>query len=198
MLPDCFRVKNELRQKLDIALRKMVNGYLGIVAEAPRSIIHEGRRTAIVRDSGVLDETQMFQASVGFEIRLDEVPNMTAEILQGRMEKAAREMAKQMSEHFFKSISDSVEKIGNTVDGKGQGFTPELLFEVFKKIWIEFDPQGNPRMPTLTINPGQAPQVQRVFQSIDNDPELSARFAKLMDKKREEWRAREATRKLVG
>ena len=198
MLPDCFQVKNELRQKLDIAFRQMVNGYLGIVAEAPRSIIHEGRRTAIVRDSGAVDETQLLQASAGFEIRPDEVPNMTAAILQGRMEKAAQEMAKQMSEHFFKSISDSVEKIGNTVDGKGQGFTPELIFAVLEKIWIDFDPQGNPRMPTLTINPAQGPQVQRAFQSIDSNPELSARFAQLMDQKREEWRAREATRKLVG
>jgi hypothetical protein len=176
----------------------MVDGYLGIVADVSRSIIHEGRRTAIVRNSGAVEETPLFQASAGFEIRPDEVPTISLQLLRDRMDQAARDMAKQRSEGFFKTIEDAVENIGNTVNGKGQAFTPELVFEMLEKMWIDFDAQGQPRLPTVTINPAQEPQVRRAFESIQTDPNLARRFTELIDKKREEWRAREASRKLVG
>jgi hypothetical protein len=198
MLPDQFLLKAEVRSRLNVLFRQMVNGYLGVVAEAPRSVIHEGRRTVIVRESGEVDETKLFQASAAFEIKASEVSAMSLQELHSRLDVAARGMAKQISQGFFQNVSEAVDKVGNAVDGKGRGFTPELILEVLERIWIEFDEHGRPQMPTMVIHPDQATQVQQAFKQLDNDPDLSDRFARLMDKKREEWRAREASRKLVG
>ena len=41
-------------------------------------------------------------------------------------------------------------------------------------------------------------KLDAIFKEIDSSPELSKKFQELMDKKKEDWRAREADRKLVG
>ena len=198
MLPDCPRLKREVSQRLTSLFRQMVNQYLGIVGEAPRSVIHEGRRTAMIRESGEVDETRLFEASAGWEIKAAEVPTMTTDALLERMRHAAKDMAAQISKGSFQSISDAVEKIGNVVDGQGAPFSADLFLKAIEKIQIDFGPDGKPQFPTLVVAPSQGPQIQKVLESFEKDPEQTAKFDKLIEKKKEEWLAREASRKLVG
>jgi hypothetical protein len=198
MLPDCPTLKREVSQRLTALFRQMVNQYLGVVGEAPRSVIHEGRRTAMIRESGEVDETPLFQATAGWEIKAAEVPTMTVDGLLERMRNAAKDMAAQISKGSFQSISDAVDKIGNVVDGKGAPFSADLFLNAIEKIQIDFGPDGKPRLPTLVVGPSQGPDIQRALESFEKDPEQLAKFDKLIEKKREEWLAREASRKLVG
>lgn len=198
MLPDCPVIKSEVRDRLDSLFRAMVNRYLGVVAETPRSRIHEGKRNVIVRETGHEDETPMMEASTGYEIATKDIPNLSVEEVLQKLDVAAQDMAKQIASSFYKALSDAVEKTGNTVDGRGKGFTAETIFEVLEKIWIDFDENGSPKMPTLTIHPNQMEQVKRAFESIDADSVLDGKFKALIERKREEWIAREASRKLVG
>jgi hypothetical protein len=95
-------------------------------------------------------------------------------------------------------MSEGVQKVGNTIDGGGQRFSAELFLQVIEKIWIEFTADGSPQMPTVHISPNQTDDVKRTIERLESEPELKKRFDAIMIKKREEWRAREADRKLVG
>jgi hypothetical protein len=140
----------------------------------------------------------MFQASAAFEIKAAEVPTMTIDVLVERMRHGAQDMAAQISKGSFQSISDAVDKVGNVVNGKGAPFSADLYLEALEKIQIDFGPDGKPRLPTVVVAPSKGPQIPRVLESLEKDPTLSAKFDRLIEKKREEWLVREASRKLVG
>ena len=123
---------------------------------------------------------------------------MTIDVLVERMRHAAQDMAAQITKSSFQSISDAVDKVGNVVDGKGAPFSAALFLEALEKIQIDFGPDGKPRFPTLVVAPSKGPQIQRILESLEQDPQLSAQFHKLIEVKKEEWLAREASRKLVG
>jgi asparagine synthetase B (glutamine-hydrolysing) len=53
-------------------------------------------------------------------------------------------------------------------------------------------------MPVVHINPAQEEDVKAMIRRLETEPELKKRYDAIMMKKREEWRAREADRKLVG
>ena len=63
---------------------------------------------------------------------------------------------------------------------------------------LEFDENGDPKGLTVVIPPSMEERAKETMEMFHQDPELSGRWQELMDKKRKEWRDREAARKLVG
>ncbi len=198
MLPDIPPLKREIARKLQIAFKQRVNAYMGAINEAPRYFIKEGRRVVTVRPDGHLDETLLKEASAETTIRFDEVPHLSFQDRLTKLDEAARDMARQISEHAFGQINEAVERVGNVVDGGGKPLSPELYLEVIEKIHLDFDANGHPSQLTLVIPPGMEQRAKEVAEMLDHDPEYRRRYRELIDKKRMQWRDREAARKLVG
>lgn len=198
MLPDIPPLKREIARKLQIAFKQRVNAYMGAINEAPRYFIKEGRRVVTVRPDGHLDETLLKEASAETTIRFDEVPHLSFQDRLTKLDEAAREMARQISEHAFGQLNEAVERVGNVVDGGGKPLSPELYLEVIEKIHLDFDADGKPSQLTLVIPPGMEQRAKEVAEKLDHDPEYRKRYRELIDKKRMQWRDREAARKLVG
>ena len=198
MLPDILPVKRELKKKLDVAFKQRVNAYMGAINEAPRYFIKEGRRTVMIRPDGRIDETELKQSSAEVSIRFDEVPHLTLEARMAKLDDAAKEMAEQISTHAFSVINEAVERVGNVVNSGGRPLDPEAVLEVFEKIHLEFDDEGNLGQLTIAVPPGRQQHALEVMERIGEIPEYSRRYKEIIDKKRMEWRDQEASRKLVG
>ena len=82
-------------------------------------------------------------------------------------------------------------------DAEGKPFHPELLFEAIERMPIEFDDEGNPKSPTIIVNPAQMERVKDKLTEWESDPVLRDRYEAIMRKKKEECLDRESNRKLI-
>lgn len=199
MLPDLPKLKADIAQVFQIVFKNRLNAYLGVVGEVPRYIIKEGSNPVTIRPDDSRDETTLKAASAETIFTLEEIPNLSAKQRIARLDEAARDMANQISSHAFATIMDAVDKVGNVVDAKGKPFSAEAVFAVLEKIQMDFDDDGiKHKEITIVIPPALTDRVKETMEQIHQDPELSKRYKEIIDKKRMEWRDREAARKLVG
>ena len=199
MFPDLPKLKADIAQVFQVIFKNRLNTYLGVVGEVPRYYIKEGRNPVTLRPDASRDETTLKAASAETIYKLEEIPYLSVEQRIARLDDAAREMAEQISSHAFSTINDAVDKVGNVVDAKGKPFNAEAVFEVLDKIQMDFDEDGvKHKEITVVIPPALTTRVKETMEHIHQDPILSNRYKEIIDKKRMEWRAREASRKLVG
>ncbi len=167
------------------------------MGEMSRHRVFEGRKSAIVRPSGEEDETEFREFSA-----VSEIPRKTVlysgldEILECFIP-LAEAMANDQEKMFIETMHQVTNKTGNVVDGRGQPLSHEKILEVLETIQIDFDSDGNPRMPTMMISPAMVPKIRELI----NDPEakeFEKKQKEIIEKKRLEWRDREANRTLVG
>jgi hypothetical protein len=108
------------------------------------------------------------------------------------------QMTQQMTAHMLQTMSEVTEKYGQTVNQAGSRFTPESLFSVLEKMELHFDDEGRPSQLTFIGGAEANEAFQRALMEIEESPELQARHAEIIGRKRQEFRDREADRKLVG
>lgn len=199
MLPDLPKLKAEIAQAFHSMFKNRLNAYLGFIGEVPRYIIKEGRTPVTIRPDATRDETKLQPASAVTDFKVEEIPNLTVEQRIARLDVAAREMADQISSHAFAAINEAVERVGNVIDAKGKPFNIDAFFEVLEKIQLDFEEDGVKHKELTAVFPPQmTQQAKKILDEIHNNPELQMRHKDIIDKKRMEWRAREASRKLVG
>jgi hypothetical protein len=87
--------------------------------------------------------------------------------------------------------------VGNVVNNGGKPFSIDSFFEVMEKIQIEFDEFGKPNMPTMVVSSEGAERAKEVIQEAENNPDVKKRMDELLAKKKEEYDAEQARRKLV-
>jgi hypothetical protein len=159
--------------------------------------LHEGRAMKITRADQSESTSGMEQLSAHLEIKFDEIENLT---LQKAIEKHDAMIVDlvQKQTHFIRERMSSEIPKSQTLDAKGRKFDAQVAIEMLEKMQIDFYPDGTPHKifvdgPLFT--PERMAAVEKEFES---NPELKRKFEEMMMKKKEEWRAREADRKLVG
>jgi len=198
MLPDYPKIKTEIQEQLELFFRKKVEEYAYPIKDIPKSKIFEGRKSSIIRPSGKKDELKMMEAKTIMEIKYDEVGKLLIIEVLERIDAAALDFAKQMVDGFYKTISEICEEKGQTIDHKGIPLSPEIILQAFEKVFISFDQKGNPELPKFHIGPELAESMENAMTELHTDPSLRRKFEELIAKKRENWRAEQAARKLVG
>ena len=63
---------------------------------------------------------------------------------------------------------------------------------------IDFDKDEQPELPTIVVHPDVFKNIAEKLAAFENDPEFRRKRAEILARKKLEWRAREADRKLVG
>jgi hypothetical protein len=197
MLPDLPSLKNDIQWLLTRYLRNQINARLGVFNEAPKHKAFEGNRMRVMRADGTVTDSEYKESSAELSVSLGEVPKLSIEDRLLRINNIADEMAGQMSKHLFETLTKAIDSVGNVVDRKGKPFDAETVFEAFNTVQIEFDEAGNHNM-SWVMHPNLIEKAKKVFEQIDSDPVLKRRFDEMMERKRVEWRDREASRKLVG
>lgn len=198
MLPDWPKLKAELGERMREFLDARVDHYLGPIGKVPHVRFFEGNRSQIERPSGQIESSDYAEMRSELVLEHAAIPSLTPEALLRKLDETAKDMARQMGEHFFKTLSDSLDRAGNVVDAKGAPLNAETLLSALSTMQISFELDGTPRMPEMFISPALSEAAHLAQKKLNEDPDLKAQLAKIIDRQREDWRAREASRNLVG
>ena len=196
MLPDFPHLKKKLSKFLD-ARMKSVHNHATPFSRASAVCIQEGNCMKMIRADGSEETIEMKHHHTEVRISEEELESLSIEDIQRKFDEAAREMADQMTKTCFDSINKAISDVGNAVRYTGMP-TIEDVFRMYETIDIDFDDFGRPELPTLMCGKNMMEHLQALNSRIGSDPETNKRFANLMIRKKEEWRDREASRRLVG
>lgn len=185
-----------LEREIEEALIAYINtGGTGMLSEQIRSYhLFEGSAASMVTENDEPEQTRINRYSS--EVR---VPSKA--VLYGPIEEIlepfrlmGRDMAVEKERMLIETLNEATQRVGNVVDARGKPFTFDLFLEMIEKVWIEFDEHGKAIMPTMMAGSAVAAQMS----SLDADPANKVKFDALMQRKKEQWLAREADRTLVG
>ena len=107
------------------------------------------------------------------------------------------DMVRKQTGFALERMSEDIPKSQN-VDAKGKKLDAELILKMLETIQLEFYPDGRPHALHVVGGLFTPERLKAVDEEFQSNPELQKRRDELMARKREEWRAREADRKLVG
>lgn len=181
------------RDLLDRLVKQKAPMLSGIAAH----FIHEGAHTDIVREDGSTDRTKIQTLSGEIEQKKVKRSDFNDLTIRSKMEEMAKQFAEGMSRNLIETLSESADKVGNVVDGKGQPLSPDTILEALDRIEIEFNSDGSYDPPSIIVSPEQAERLSRMAGGADAAAQ-EARLSKIMERKRSEYRLREAGRVLAG
>ena len=183
-------------KQLNEVFTKRKNASLGFFSEIKVSPVHEGDRSIIQRPDGRVEETQFKEIEVTSTLSVHEERSMTdAELIENLM-KLADKMADQQSELTIAALNDAVTSVGNVMSTSE--FGPQTLLDALEKMQIHFNADGKHNSLTLLSGTTMQESMKKALEEIHSNPVWKSKYEQLMLKKREEWHARESTRKLVG
>lgn len=174
-----------------------VNAKMPLMELGQHHIIHEGEHYYYHTLDGRQKDGTPREHDSGFEISRDRVPEMGLTEIQDVLEKAAAEMATNMSKHLFSVLDEDIQSTGNMVDANGKQFSPQLLLDAFEKIDLEFDENGEPHYPQLIVGPDLADYIKLNMKEWEKNEEFTKRLSEIILIKKEEWYDRESDRALV-
>ena len=198
MFPDFLKTKEKLEKMLDQEMKKARLSHMGPLAAVPQSMIFEGHKNVVAREDGSVDEGDMESTTVTLEVKFEEVEKMDHTMVLDKIDRAAEEMAAKVAKSFYDQLKNLADETGNVVSADGKPFSIDMYFEALEKMHIDFDEAGNPSQLMSIVNPKLYPSIAKAIAQAEADPANERRFQAIIERKREEWYAREGNRKLVG
>jgi hypothetical protein len=196
-LPLYPKFKKDLESWLMTIMKGAVREALGPIGEAPRFTQHEGDTHSYMTVDG--DQRTTDYQNIGVEIEIDRsnIPNMSFEDILRLTVSKGRELGAQQAEYHYGVINNVIEESGNVVHAGGEPLTIDHLLGVIEQMQISFDPDGNPRIPSIIANPETGSRVKQILAEAEQDAEARARLQQIIENKRREWDEAESRRKLV-
>lgn len=198
VLPEYLELKNELNELFQRFMRQRVAAHSGFVGQIPKARVFEGHRTVIRRSAGDTATTDFQKLSVSHSVPVADAAEMTFSDALRHLDEIAAKMAKEMATMAFKQLDETLEAAGQVFNAKGETMTPTVLLKVMEGIEMTFDADGNHRNLTLVIHPEKTAATMAVLKALEEDPNVREQYKAVIERKREQWRAREASRRLVG
>jgi hypothetical protein len=118
--------------------------------------------------------------------------------IQRKLIELARRVGEAQAKRMLEVAGEAADSVGNAVHADGE-LTPDKFLEVFRRVQMDFDPDTlQPgRDFVWVMHPDTAASVVPKIKEWENDPVFNARYEAIISLKREEWRDREASRKLA-
>ena len=151
----------------------------------------------VVRGDQSESKSDLRQISTQLEIKIDEIENLTLDKVIQKHDVMIADMVSKQANFIRERMSSELPE-SQSINTKGKRLSAELILEIKDKMQVAFNPDGTPRQIFLDGHLFTPDAMAAVEQEFQNSPELQKRHEDLMARKWEEWRAREADRKLVG
>lgn len=197
MLPDFTKAKENVSEMLLSMLSKRAREYKGEIAPKEYRIF-EGCELSTITDNGKELLTRPKEISGKVSIKTEDIQSGNPLKVLHLIDQMALQMAQEQSKMMFTELGKICTEANQKIDFKGAKFNPDMLLQIMEKILIEFDADGNMKNLMFVVGPQMADRVKDEMEKADKDPEFRKKHEALMARKRGEWRAREASRKLVG
>ena len=198
MLPDFTRVKTRTNRDL----RRWVRQQIPIVAPLLKGVAtfqqHEGKTSTIVREDGSENPTDYHTISGESVMNRDEMKRFDLKAIQQKLIEMANQIGQAQTQWLVKAAGEAADSVGNIVHAGGE-LTPAKFLEVYRQVEMDFDPQTLQLKPGFVwvMHPDMAASVVPKVKEWEKNPAFKAEYERIMAEKREEWRDREANRKLV-
>jgi hypothetical protein len=197
MLPDYPALKNDLADLLNRLFRRRLAQYQGFVGQVAKQRVFEGDKSFIQRPTGDSETTDFEDFSVSREIAAKDIPKMTFYDVLNELDAAAAEMGEKTAKFFYAGLDRTLEAAGQVESAKGEPISPEQILRVMERIEMNFDDDGKNQL-SLVIHPSQTEKFAAALRRLEEDPVMRQRHEDLLARKKEAWRVREASRRLVG
>jgi hypothetical protein len=200
LLPDFHSVKALLNRRALNYMRTYMDKADPVIRQIRKTIQHEGHLHSYTTVGGERREMAYNNALEGrIEFSREERTSgkLTVQEVFGRLQKAADDMVGQAARHMYEMIGRAATEAGNRVSGGGGPMTIDLFLEAIERMEVDFDEETDKPTFQLVMGPEQAAKTKQLADEWESNSEYSARHDALMKRKREEWHAREARRKLV-
>ena len=196
MLPDFSETKRLFWRFFQTYARRKARA-ISPFADVQTRYLHEGRGMKVMRADQSESNTETQQLSSEMQIKFDEIPDLTFEKAVAKYDEMILDMVRKQTGFALQRLSDDI-PASQSVDAKGKKLDAEIILEMLETIQLEFYPDGRPHELHVVGGLFSPERLKAVDEQFQNSPELQKRHNELMERKREEWRAREASRKLVG
>ena len=188
----------ELEEKLNRLIEQVLNNVISrsspLIKSIERFHYFEGNKSLIRRPSGEEEETEKRYSSGKTEIPVEEILYGNIENIFKHYEQAAVGVSYEQEKSLLESIERTVQDTGNVVDAKGQPLSPEIILQIMEKVEINFTEDGK----SMTSSFAWSPNLREKLQPLLDDLVKTKEYKELIERKRNEWRDREANRTLVG
>lgn len=196
MLPDFPETKRLFSRFFRAYVRRKVREISPYGAVQTR-YYHEGRAMKVTRADQSESNSGMEELSAHLEVKFEEIENLTLQKAIEKHDAMIVDLVRKQT-HFIRERMSSEIPESQTLNAKGRKFDAQIAIEMLEKMQIDFYPDGMPH-EIFVDGPLFTPEsLASVEKEIESNPELKRRFEEMMTKKKEEWHAREADRKLVG
>jgi hypothetical protein len=136
--------------------------------------------------------TPLQQISSTIEISLEAIAKYDLEILVKNVHEFTQERINMMHRIMYNTVEQVTTLVGNTVNGGGKPFNPDLLLDMLEKVYVPFDEKGEPIVPTIVMHP----DVYKKSKDIQFTKEQEKRQKQILEKKKKEYYAKKRYRNL--
>ena len=198
MLPDFTKAKARAERDLIRTIEKQVPMIAPLLKDVATVRQHEGQESHLTRADRSKTKTTPRLFQFPMEFSRDDLKRSDLSIVQQRLLELAQQIADAHTKRMIEVVNEAADEVGNVVHANGE-LTQDKLLEVFRKVEMDFDPKTMKLTSghRFVMHPETAAKVIPKVQEWEQDPEFRAEYERIMATKREEWRAREARRKLV-
>lgn len=177
----------------------MVRRHSPILGEVKRHIQFEGDGSRIHQASGVVRDSNLQKMSAETEVSRMKIEDFLEHGHIKHLDQMAQQFSKSATEHFINVLEAITSETGNVVDGKGEEFNFSLMLEAIEKMPIDFDEAGRWKPPSIMLSSNQINKIKELARANpDMVDDHNRRLQEILRKKKDEFRFREANRKLVG
>lgn len=199
MLPDFSRPKAYAQRTLLRQMKKQVPVLAPLLEGVASFQQHEGQLSTLTRADASTSTIDYRAYEYKFSLTRDEMRSFDIRAIHEKLLMLAKEIGDAQTKRMLEVIRDAAHEVGNVVHAGGD-FTQDKFLDVFRRIQMDFDPK------TLQVaagfqwvmHPETAAKVLPKVKEWEKDPAFNARYEQIISAKREEWRDREARRRLVG
>ena len=198
MLPDFPKVKARAQRDFLRNVEQQVPNLSPLLKGVAKFRPHEGCQSQLTRVDDSQAATDFRRAEFSFTMTRDEHKHFNPSAMVQKLLDIAKNIGEDQTRQMLEVAGKAADEVGNVVHAHGE-LTQETFLEIFRKVAIDFDPKTLKIAPGFVwvMHPDMAARVLPKVQEWEKDSEFNAKYENIIATKREEWRDREACRKLV-
>lgn len=170
---------------------------MGPFGESPHKLIPEGDNNRFHRVDGTVEEMEMYSIEGECTFNTNPERGLSSKDSLAKIDEIASQMAAQQLDKIFTILNDVTNRTGRVFQVDG-GITAKSLNDMLEHMDIQFDQTGAPCLPSLICHPDVSQELAGRKDEIESDLVEKERKETILERKKEEFRAKQSNRRLVS
>lgn len=192
--PDEKRKLKNLAASMVDAARRQADAFLDSLSGIT---IHEGDKLVHITEDGTTHGSEFREFSTSTCLDADDCRRRWFWDVVGEASRMGDDLASQLGAAFFEEVERATREAGTQFDAGGRPLDGHMFLDMLEGMDIAFDANDEPIMPVFLPGPALYQEIAERAADWDAAPEYQKRRADIISRKRDEWHAREARRRLV-